>query len=438
MEDGPVSAVPTRDERATAYRRIWRDFWIGLAFALLLVLGNIAFERSGMGEQFQRWGDQIFQRSLQLEALPDVVVLDIHGIATEKNPAGEKFNEPTLVDRHALHDLVYAVANLQPRSIGIDVDMSPRNFGYADRNSDPWFFSEMLRLEREQHVPVYVAVYKSSSAPPDLWLASPLYKDLAANASLFPEDNDRTVPQSLGTGSHCGPSLSAAVAGIPLKCDTHSGFFTFAEPATMWNRGQFVGQEYAVNYSALQALQLMDLNAPVPSAVQYQGNKISGKAVLLGDVGPNEQDSDQCDIPVGNAPITKGATVPCVFVHASGAFTLMQARLYRLTPQARVIVDMLLAAAVLGGVAALRLYYASRTRARVATERLYNAGFIALAVGILLICGFLSRMTHIVWDDYVLVVVALLLHTSLERWLGRLFAWARANLPKFVFEEQTP
>ena len=424
MEDAPGSAL-TR-------RQIMRDFWIGLGFALLLILGDLAFEHSPLGEQFQRWGDEIFQRSLGLEASPDVVVVNIDGIPQDKFVAGRPFGERAFVDRQALHDIVYAIATLRPRSIGIDVDMSPRYGGYVDRNNDGWFFTEMKKLR--SRVPVWVGVYRDSSAPLDSWLGGPLYKSLAANVALFKDevDRNRTVPESLGSGADCGPSLSAAVAGITVKCDTHSSFLTLLEPETHWHLGRFRGQEYVVNYSALSTIAILDAQAA--SDVEHQGRRIEGKAVLLGDVGSDSSGevADHCNVPSSND------AVACVLVHASGAYTLMQARLYRLTPQARILVDLILTALVLGAVACLRWYYASRTKARVAKERLYNTGFIALAAGVLLLCGFLSRMTHVVWDDYILVVLVLLLHTSLERWLGRFVTWARANLPKFVFEEQTP
>ena len=441
MENEPSSAFPTLEERKIVQRQILRDFWTGLAFAIVLVLANLLFEHSPIGAQFEKWGDILFQRSLRATAMPDVVVLNIAAMDSSQNRFAAKYGEnPRITSRARLRELIGAVASLSPRAIGVDVDMSPRYGGYADPNNDPAFFEWLLALRQAKHIPIYVGVYKATSLPTNSWLGVPQFKPLAASAALFEEGDNRTIPATLGTATDCGPSLSGALTGFAVNCDRRSPFLTLVEPETRWHLGKYSGQEYVVNYSALRDLQETAFDAPRGSAVENEGSKIAGKAVLIGDTAPGYRADvqDQCSVPINSGiPGVTGNTVPCVFVHAEGVFTLMQSPLYRLTPQARIFLDIVLAVVVLGAVSAVRWYYASRTRARVATERLYNIGFILFAIVILLAGGMLSRFTRVVWDDYILIVVVLLFHTRIERWLANAWRWLHANIPKVVFEERT-
>jgi hypothetical protein len=106
----------------------------------------------------------------------------------------------------------------------------------------------------------------------------------------------------------------------------------------------------------------------------------------------------------------------------------------------RCLADLVLAVAALGLVTFIRLYYASRTAAEVATDRLHSASF-ALAALVVISSVLVVRFTRLVSDDFILVTIALLFHTSLERKAVATWSWARETIPKlwnrFVFRDES-
>lgn len=58
-----------------------------------------------------------------------------------------------------------------------------------------------------------------------------------------------------------------------------------------------------------------------------------------------------------------------------------------------------------------------------------QAILIALMVFMIVVSAMLVNATRTVWDDFLLVIVALLVHSPLERYSERIWEWARATAP---------
>jgi len=379
----------------------------------------------------EQWGDEMVQSSLPAPADPGVVVLNISDLPSKsKNEGGEQVR---ITSRAALTRLIDALAKLQPTVIGVDIDLSPRHGAYASPDDDPKFFEDLLRTRQTSNVPIYVGAYTSLSMPHELWLGASRYAPLAASVALFHGDN-RTVPATIGSGRDAGPTMSEAIASsaaAPDRPDGISGWLARKESA--WHHRGFTGEEFVVNYGAIREMRQATFEAIAPSDVANQYERLHNHAVILADTTAGKA-TDICEVPRGVLG-TDEDVIPCGYVHASAAFTLIQAPLYRMTLLGRVLWDLAIAVVIFGSVALLRLYYA-RSAAKIAAERLYALGFVAFTLVLVLVCVIFVRQTHIVWDDFVLIAIVLLFHTSIERRATAFWSWFRNSLPSLVFERR--
>jgi CHASE2 domain-containing sensor protein len=127
--------------------------------------------------------------------------------------------------------------------------------------------------------------------------------------------------------------------------------------------------------------------------------------VLLGDI---ENAEDRFTVPGSNV------TEPGVLLHAAAIETLISGPLFVLTRPARILLDVALTTVVLGIVFGLRFYCNGRYAWNVVS---FNVLVLASLIGV----GFawlfgvsLVRWTQFVWDDYLLVCVALVLHVVID------------------------
>jgi hypothetical protein len=114
-----------------------------------------------------------------------------------------------------------------------------------------------------------------------------------------------------------------------------------------------------------------------------------------------------------------------VLIHACAAYTLIRAPLYQLTPPGRALFDFLFASAIVLILALIRWHYETRAGRPVAEIRLHVLLTI-VTIGIVVFGAVvLVNVTRLMWDDFILVVAALLLHGLLQYCLHRLGRWRR-------------
>jgi CHASE2 domain len=407
---------PAAHHRGSGKRRILQDFLWGLLTTAVLVGANVLFENTPFGEAAVSWGDSLVQNHLIAPVQPVVRVVDISGLAPVSRERNGRFIYVT--PRKELKDLIAAIAAMHPLAIGVDIDFAPDRFGiYASPDEDPGFFNEMIDLRRRSGVPIYLASNRAIGLSPKYWLGSDAYSSLAASAML-PKPL-RTSLTRIGVGDQLGPTMSAALANAAAS-RSHTEAIRWPEwlatRNSPWVSGRFRGEQYVVDYSMMWAIMGQIINASKPSDVTSHASMFTDRVVLLGDT-PRTRTTDTCVIPASVPGVDALQPQPCVFVHASGVFTLLQAPLYQLTLRARIAIDLALSIFVLGTVAVVRLHY---HKARAAPEWLLYGGGFALAAATVLACISLVRSTRLVWDDFALVIVAFALHSSADRKLGAL------------------
>jgi hypothetical protein len=166
-------------------------------------------------------------------------------------------------------------------------------------------------------------------------------------------------------------------------------------------QGVVVG-EFPVDYSPLKTLIDKTFTTANPIVVKDQAHLLRDKIVLFGRAKLNN-DGDRFTVEGFKHP------VPGVYVHASAAYTLHNARLYELTSRSRVGIDVALSLIVLISVLAFRYYFGLE-------HHLLQIVFTVLVIVFALILGvaFVAQ-TRILWTDFILVLALLILHVPVER-----------------------
>lgn len=433
ISQGKQPSAPVSESRRT--QAIFFGGLTGALFIAVMVLLKLAVEHTAFGKQMELAGYNLLQLQLSHKDIP-ITVVDI----SDWKPAIANGYEVT--SREELQKLVEAIANQKPRAIGIDIDFSPEDNDYVTP-FDPKFFEFCKTIRERMGVPVFLGIHRTQASPPERWLGSEDYKELAA-AVAMPEKGNRRAPLWIKPegSSEEGPTMSLALAHAfrnaegPLEHGPLTLPHWMVEPVSeeSFSSGG-TAAEFLIDFSPLEDLQTPSntLRVPIPSIISSQGELFRDKVILVGEATLNKT-SDTFIAP-GREELT-----PRIFQFACGVYTLIQGPLYELTGWGRVFIDVMLSGIVLIIVSSIRWYYKDRSERKVATHKLQKV--LTFVVGLAaLICGVLFVRAHrVMWDDFILVVVALLLHSSVERYSEILWGWAKRGTTqaynKLIFEEE--
>jgi CHASE2 domain-containing sensor protein len=407
------------------------DAIIGLLLTGILLVGKIAAEHTQvckfMEESFYDLLQLRLSSKLDAETLK-VIVVDIAGMRIDRHPRDPNYD---FTDRTELLNLVQQIAEQQPRGIAVDIDFTP----YANqRGQDRQFLDSCLSLYKprsDSHmpaVPVYVGIHETVALGPDLCLGEPRFRDLAAFIgfahSRENEGRKRIADQLqityLDTFEHqriwyC-PSLSSAVTQTHITLPSRWVAWALKPLSVVEDTG-YKSSEFLIDYSPLEAIE--------KNTVSFQNidsylrkNAFYDKYVFIGRGQLSRNTGDKFPIPGRRSDSHAG-----VYIHACAAYTLLRGALFELSGAGRLLLDVVLALFVIVGVALVRYHYRDRA-GEVAYHRVF-AFFTLLAVLLTVLIGFyMVDVTRLMWDDFVIVVVALLLHRSLEHKFDRIAQWA--------------
>lgn len=421
-----VSSTVERPRNARATGTIILHIFWGLVVTFILLLTKEWLEVTPIGERLKSNTYDLLQERLSSainnEDLP-VVVVDISESDALKQKASDGGDAVT--PREPLIKLITAIAKQKPRAIGVDVDFSPEQGRYLTR-TDPEFFAACLRLRDVTNVPIFLGIFRSQTLPPDTWLGSRDYEPLAASI-VVPNDFKKMAQwmQVYGDTPRKVPTLSAALADAFYKSDWQPPrllrwVLVSTEEKKLAPRIKVA--EFLIDYSPLDALdkETMRLKALVkqPEVASELREELTDKIVLIGGATLGKE-SDTFVAPNRSSPI------PGVYVHACAAYTLIKGPLYEWKPTIRLTLDILLSAIVFGIVIAVTEYYRLRTDRIVATRRLGVAVALSIACVLVVVGVGLVPRTRIMWDDFLLVIVVVLVHPSVEDGAGKLWAWLR-------------
>ena len=394
---------------------VWlRYVVIGVLATLILVGAKLIIEHTKVGKENELWVFGKLQSSLwPIDLNNPLVVLDISSL-----PGGE--NEPT--PRKALEEIIQTLADLQPqpRAIAVDIDFSPRGTHYSAAD-DEAFFEFCLSVTRAKKVPVFLAIAGTKSAPPEAWLGSERYKELAVAAAANVEDTTHIplwVKSSHSTeklkmlnyalAREYYNQLPRANSWIEWLVETHGDEKDEAlhHGTAIEDDATLVYEKNVVNYSKLDQMKLVASRDVSAAAIKQNGARYSQKLVILGDLA-----SDKVPVP------GRSVDEPGSLVLASATYTLVKEPLYEFKWWVRLGLDFLIAGAIILAVASIR---------RRAPDRSWvgkQALFVYVAILIVFIAGWkLVTWAGILWLDFPLVALALLLHPKTEHTVDRALA----------------
>jgi CHASE2 domain-containing sensor protein len=415
--------IPEATQAAT--RQIWLGFLVGLLVTALLIVGKIALEHSQFGQQIEHM-TMVLQQLRLGEAVrgrhPDIVVVDITDVP--QVPSGQPQDSDLVTRRDRLMEIVDAVAVRNPAAIGIDVIFGPNADGTMP-DADRRFLNRISTLTdaRGRRIQVFVAIFESVVRGPRRWLGEERFAEFAAY-TLVPNPAQHTSTTNMiggvelnvdGEAVRCR-SLADAVAHAGKRHEIerrwlgrklHDMFSSLLERDLLTRGEHFTADEFTVDFGALSALRASAIVAARPDDIARANRDLHDKVVFIGR-GQTGRTTDVFTVPGESTP------VPGVFVHASAAYTLMEAPLYRLTHVGRIVADVLAALIPLGCVLLVRLRHIRRSPSEAAAQRLFTR-VAFLTAGLAFVFGYIVfERTGILWTDYLMVIAALLLHGPLE------------------------
>lgn len=396
-------------------RKIVSDFVIGVLITILLVSAKIAVEHTYLGHRIELLAYEFLHRRLSSfdpSAPLPVVVLDISKLSGGK--------DGTTTSRQQLQTMIDALLETEPRGIAIDHNFSPDRKSGLWRSKDDPDFLDHLRAKTTSDIPIYVGVISENVAPgePDLWLGSKEFRELATYMDINDEDTTK-VPLWVRCGSEKVYSISGRLAQSMPHTPQPPRLLRpiFRDLA---QEEQECGEQCRcaytlVNYAKLEAMQAQSLPIITADAIKNAEDKFHERFVLLGD-GKLTRAQDPFVVVGRTTPVTG------VFLHATALYTLVSEPLYLFTESARVAIDLLLAILILSLVGILRWRHLNDENF-VYHQR--EKVLIWLAVATVFIVGILLiQWLHIIWLDFVLVILALLLHQPAAALFARLRRYA--------------
>jgi len=405
---------------------------LGLIVVALLILAKTLVEDTRPGTWFIARGYEFLHSFLSKydpnEDLP-VVALDISNLPPA--PDGT-------TSAKGLQTIVEALVESRAKAIAIDIDFSPRvdplqPYASGARSEDDEDFFKFLQMQRQKDppVPVFVGVH-NIGVESKTWLGTEDNKDLAADMTLFREGSDSTEVEAWINcpNNQKLSSLSRALADKygsrpkPPPNWLHKLLVNYEAPehlrtflVTSKERGEVTCQRAVtlVNYGKLELLQKLTLQTldkdSILKATNTNGqSKFRDKLVII---GMGQRDKTPLIQVIGRDGPNDG--VPSMFIHAIATYTLVADPVYRFKHWFTIVLDAVLGAFVVFGV------FRARERSKHDSASL-ESRFILLSIFLVLGLGFVMvKVYNVLWLDFLLVILALFLHSGIQRSLGRLF-----------------
>jgi CHASE2 domain len=414
-------------------KKVMREIPFALLFCVLMAAVATWFDHTSVGEEFSTFAYRVLQGRLTDSKEPkDVTVVDISGLPPDQ--------DSQITPRGPLLTLIQEIARHNPKVIGVDIDFSPElingRLKFIDAEDPKTFFPSCQNLKPPVHV--YLGIYRTQHLSPDLWLGLPQYQPLAA-ALLVP----RTLKRSIWSLSEAKPDSGEGPASPPrartMNAALAASFGHLGEKESGWQqfRQHFFDlvlreqvadlhfNAFYINYSARKSLveraiklekdDFSDQSSSLKDLMRRRREDLEGKVVLIGDLTKAEQE-DVFQDPAKEEPI------PGVLVHASAVNTLISSPLYAFPVQNQFGLDLIFSFLILSLIISVRLIYLEEVN-ETRLVWLINSGVAASVF----LFGWSVNITGVLWPDFLLLSVGLILHPSAHRRCERLkdhfFRW---------------
>jgi hypothetical protein len=410
-----------------------KSFFTGLAVIAVVIVVKTALENTRTGRRIALTSYEFLQfrmASSQPRVDLPVTVLDISGPNGVPGPTletGIKQTSPSNIE-----ELVTALAECDPlpRGIGIDIDYSPQTYqsepSAALRHLLDTCLATAAGTKTKKGIPVFVGIAKTVADEPDRWLWEPKYKDLAANI-LVPKDDEKGVRnmwrwfelEAIGALSWTmSGKLVSQVAEPPWYLAWLNAWALEQFKEVTNSHLKFTAQEFLVDYGPLDQIKDSAFNSGWAQAVRENRDRFSDKFVLIGDVKA-PMPGDQFVIP-GRRDL-----IPGVVIHACAVHTLKNSPVFDLSVLGQIAIDLAFAVTVLAATLGIEWVTRRKIGREIDRERVH-----AVLTWALVICGLLAgvvfvRFTKVMWDDFLFVIAAMLVHSRFEHLLHRFLEWAK-------------
>jgi CHASE2 domain-containing sensor protein len=410
-----------RPVQAQRRKRALREFLVGASLVVLLVLAKTYFEeKTGLGQELKHEIYNLLQWKLATGSTGAsvVTIVDITDVKGEATTVDGEMRSVT--PRQRILDLLKMIDSCGPRAIGVDVDFSPFN-GKLITDKDEEFF----RKCREFRTPIFLGIKRTQERPPETWLYKKEFSDLAATI-VVPRKELENEKDSITKMPFWLESRESEKSSRRWRCPSMSAALSDKswEPSSipfcqwLWSREvkpRLRLAEFPVDWSAIEDLKNNSIAAasiaqPVPWQIR---RRLEKHIVFLGDITPQS---------ANDVFIVQEKLEPGVLLHACAAETLTSASgpLVELTDTGRFLLDVVVAAGlILGSILGICLFYS-----RVDPSREVNVDWLQRiltrsAIVVILIVGFFFvHRTRLLWDDFLFVALALVLHRPVERCLA--------------------
>jgi len=415
-----TSHLPPEESRRRTIK-IWRDVGIWIVLTAVILGLKLGFEHTEFGNDLRILSHKYMLQRLvsnrEATSTP-IVIVDISEMETEYLSEDKVMYKATPRDK--LLNLIQAIAKQNPRAIGVDIDFSPDEHGYMTPD-DPEFFKACLTLSnrKENPIPVVLGIGRTEAFAPKYWLAAIAYKDLAASI-LLPQKDTRKLWEWAKPDAYTVPTMAAALSksiweersGVPQK------LAWAAHQSSERDLGHgYLVNEYMVDYSLLDLLESMRVRTTEPAGIEAQNQLLRDKVVIIGNATLGKA-MDTFPVPVRQQPVTG------VYLHASGAYTLAMSPLYELSSKGRLALDGFLALMIISAITGIRLLF----KKEVDVHWLQGALTILVVIIAFVVGLYFVHSTHVMWDDFLLVIFALLLHGPVEKWIGGFWRFLKQDL----------
>jgi serine/threonine protein kinase len=416
--------VVVREEPASPRHHILRFVVSGVCLTLVLIGLELLFESfTVMGQEFQLTSYRLTQHRLssKLSKPLPVTIVDVSDLEP-KLVAG---TDSKATPRRELQQVLEAIAAQNPSAIAIDIDFSPDENGWIDPVHDPQFFEACLTLKSpsDRPIPVYLGVNRAQLLGPQSWLGDERYEPLAASM-IIPRDAQKMIAELQVPGSP-KPLLSLATR----LADAYQR----QQPIPLWARwGQSLGLLQSVWRSDLHGIHLSEFVIDYAPRLLLQNEIIRYRQLQSLDPDQARERFWHKMVVTGAAELDKTTDVfsvmdqptPGTIIVASAAYTLVQSTpLYELTTVGNILISSALSAAIfwITGGLCFKRSDEQLVMGPVRIVCMLLVGTIALLAGVMFV-----RYTHIAWNGFVIVLLALVLHNPFESLIG----WLRKALPK--------
>jgi hypothetical protein len=351
-------------------------------------------------EAAENWTYTVLQKRLAKAGTTgrqDILVIDLGKIQPEHWEIAGKNGIAT--PRPPIRKLIEVLTDLGARSIGVDVDFSPEN-GELIHPDDKDFFEWCRERSKQTHIPILLGVYRTGLRPEE-WLSDDRYLRLAAFIGI--KDPDRAVHWVIAKGGFPLRSMGSALAGLTLDdlLQQKDSFWSWAVRPTS-----------IIDFSSLPRIRDDALHAIDPEFYRDERDKIENRMIVMGDTYRTEHRAvDATKKPDWFHPTAVDEQIPGVFLHACAARTIAAHRpIYELSLLGRASIDLFLAVFILFLVKfSLWLLLRSKFHTEHAEHRL-DLIYTVSGIVVVFIVGFLLvRTTRLLWTDFILVCLVLLL-----------------------------